>query len=260
MDTSSLAEADAYRSAGTETDRGTGEWPVVPPAPTPTPPPPAQLGPQPPIVDRDAHLVPSGTFSAAPQSPAVPPSPIPAADAFAPATAPVGVTAATRVLTRAWRIPVGTTGNGATVALRTRPVRRPIFVPSSAGNVWQPTFAYGTAAVVAVAFTVVTLPLWLAMYRGAASSDAPLTEVVALAMMLLGAFLTAVTAWVVIVEMRARVRMVDTLGGTGEHEAPGAALNAGYSGLLRPFTQVPAQLGLLAVSLALFVGATVIVL
>jgi len=38
-------------------------------------------------------------------------------------------------------------------------------------------------------------------------------------MMLLGGFLTGAAAWVIIIEMRGRVRMVDTLAKTGEREA-----------------------------------------
>jgi hypothetical protein len=148
---------------------------------------------------------------------------------------------------------------GATVALRTRPPRRPIVVPSRADNqVWQPRFAYTTAAVVLIGFAVVAAPLWLALYRTVDISDTPLTRVLPLTMMLFGGFLTAVTAWVVIVEMRARVRMLDALGRTGEHEAPGAPGIAAFTGLLRPFVQIPTQVALLAVALALFVGATIL--
>jgi membrane protein required for beta-lactamase induction len=85
-----------------------------------------------------------------------------------------------------------------------------------------------------------------------------LADLLPVAMLLLGAFLTAVSAWVVVVEMRARVRMVDALGRTGEHEAPGATTPA-VAGL-RPFIQIPAQVALLVVALILFAGATLIAL
>jgi hypothetical protein len=128
----------------------------------------------------------------------------------------------------------------------------------SDSQVWQPRFAYGTAAVVFVGFLVVALPLWLALYRTVGTPGAQLTFILPLGMMLLGGFLSAVTAWVVIVEMRARVRVLDALGRSGDHEAPGAAGTSAFTGLLRPFAQLPAQLGLLAVALCLFVGATII--
>jgi hypothetical protein len=157
-----------------------------------------------------------------------------------------------------FRVPV-VTRPGYTVALRGRPLRRPVVVARRADNlVWQPRFAYATAAIVLVGFAVVALPLWLALYRTVGTTDEPLAHVLPLAMMLLGGFLTAVTAWVVIVEMRARVRLVDSLGRTGEHEAPGAPGIAAFTGLVRPFVQIPAQMALLAVALTLFVGATIL--
>ena len=90
------------------------------------------------------------------------------------------------------------------------------------------------------------------------NSPAQLGHILPLTMMLLGGFLTAVTAWVVIVEMRARVRMVDAIGRTGEHEAPGAPGITAFTGLLRPFVQIPAQVALLGVAFSLFVGATIL--
>jgi hypothetical protein len=144
-----------------------------------------------------------------------------------------------------------------TVALRTRRPRRPLIVQRAESLVWPLRFAWITGAVVLIAVTVVTLPLWLALYRAAGSPDTPVTDVLALGMMLLGALLSAVTAWVVMVEMRARVRMVDALGQVGAYEAPGPG-DASLAGALRPFVQISAQLGLLAVALALFAGATVI--
>jgi hypothetical protein len=163
----------------------------------------------------------------------------------------------TGAASRLFRVPVVT--RPGTVALRTRAPRRPIVIPSRADNqVWQPRFAYTAAIVVLVGFVVVALPLWLALYRTVGTPGVQLSHVLPLSMMLLGGFLTAVTAWVVIVEMRARVRLVDTVGRTGDHEAPGAAGISAYTGLLRPFAQVPAQVALLAVALALFVGATIL--
>lgn len=152
------------------------------------------------------------------------------------------------------QIPVGP---GKTVALRTRRAPRPMVVRPMSPIVWPRRFARITAAVILATFTVVTLPLWLAGYRAATSPEAPVSEVLALSMALLGAGLSAAVAWVVMVEMRARVGMVDTLGEVGAYEAPRSG-DAAMPGPLRPFVQIPAQLGLLSVALALFIGATVV--
>jgi hypothetical protein len=89
--------------------------------------------------------------------------------------------------------------------------------------VWQPRFAYAAAAVLLVVFALVTAPLWLVFYRisGPESNNGAGPEVadlVGLSMMLMGGLLTVVAAWVIIVEMRGRVRMVDRLARTSERE------------------------------------------
>jgi hypothetical protein len=124
--------------------------------------------------------------------------------------------------------------------------------------VWQPRFIYTTAAVILVAFMVVALPLWVALYRMAGAADADPAEIVSLAMMLLGGFLSSAAAWVLIVELRARARMAEALAQAGAHEAPGTAGRAVASGLVRPFGQVWTQVALLVVALSLFVGATIV--
>ena len=184
--------------------------------------------------------------------------------------------------------------------------------------VWQPRFAYTSALFIFVALTVVSLPLWLVLYRLTSSSanngaGPAVKDLMALCMMLLGGFLAGVAAWVIIIEMRGRVRMVDTLAKTGEREvmiAPAAPelpvldapldrlmitepittrssvagpgthhggqspetqqvsaaatleasskLLSSFSSVLRSFGQLPAQVAMLAVALALFVGATVL--
>lgn len=197
--------------------------------------------------------------------------------------------------------------------------------------VWQPRFAYTSAVVILTALTVVSLPLWLVLYRitdGSANNGAGprVADLVALCMMLMGGFLTGAAAWVIIIEMRGRVRMVDTLARTGEREvlvAPAAPelpvldaplerlgmpvtmaqhasaisgddeatgviwdgtaapvaqvpaagqpqlaaaatleasskLLSSFSSVLRAFGQLAAQVAMLAVALALFIGATVL--
>jgi hypothetical protein len=180
--------------------------------------------------------------------------------------------------------------------------------------VWQPRFAYSSALIILLALIVVSLPLWLVLYRISdplANNGAgpKVADLMALCMMLLGGFLTGAAAWVIIIEMRGRVRMVDTLAKTGEREAmaapeipvldaplesfmagrTGAGTGTGdaesvplaarieaqqvsaaatleasskllssFSSVLRSFGQLPAQVAMLAVALALFVGATVL--
>jgi hypothetical protein len=89
--------------------------------------------------------------------------------------------------------------------------------------VWQPRFAYSTAAVILIAFALVSLPLWLVFYRisGAETNNGQgpvVADLVGLSMLLMGGLLTAAAAWVIIVEMRGRVRMVDRLARTSERE------------------------------------------
>jgi hypothetical protein len=89
--------------------------------------------------------------------------------------------------------------------------------------VWQPRFAYTTAAVILVAFALVSLPLWLVFYRisGPETNNGAgpqVADLVGLSMLLMGGLLTAAAAWVIIVEMRGRVRMVDRLARTSERE------------------------------------------
>lgn len=85
--------------------------------------------------------------------------------------------------------------------------------------VWQPRFAYSSGLVVLAAFTVVSLPLWIVLYRTVGAAEPEVADIMALCMMLLGGMLTCAAAWVIIVEMRGRVRMVDTLARTGDREA-----------------------------------------
>jgi hypothetical protein len=198
-----------------------------------------------------------------------------------------------------------------------RTVRRQQAAARTPGRdlVWQPRFAYSSALVILFALTVVSMPLWIVLYRitDTATGGPPVADLVALCMMLLGGFLTGAAAWVIIIEMRGRVRMVDTLAKTGEREAmiapaapelpvldapldvpadplarrepvwdPDTAaatyqarveaqqvnaasmleasskLLTAFSNVLRSFGQLPAQVAMLAVALALFVGATVL--
>jgi hypothetical protein len=99
---------------------------------------------------------------------------------------------------------------------RQQPIRNP-----REDLVWQPRFAYTSAIVILIALTVVSLPLWLVLYRISSANNGAgprVADLVALCMMLLGGFLTGAAAWVIIIEMRGRVRMVDTLARTGERE------------------------------------------
>jgi hypothetical protein len=186
---------------------GTGEWPAVPPAPAPNKP--VLLGPEPPIINADVHLIPSATTAAGP----IPLTELP--------TAPI---ASTPIIARAVRraaraLPVVAVEEPPLTVLR-QSMRRPTIVTRNYRTdlIWQPKFAYTSAIVILLAFTVVTLPLWIVLYRMIWASDSRLIDVLALVMMLMGGFLIGVTAWVMIIEMRGRVRMVDNLAKTSDRE------------------------------------------
>jgi len=179
---------------------------------------------------------------------------------------------------------------GSVIAMRRRRAAGPVRTDDL---VWQPRFAYGAAAVTLVLYTVVTLPLWIVLYRQALSAAPSGRGLLALVMMLLGAMLVAVATWIILVEMRGRVRMVDSLARGGELATPvsvpvapappagtpepvtsiaarvrerlNAAASASpqrapgwFAGVLQSYGQRGAQLGLLAVALVLFLGATVL--
>lgn len=300
----------------------TSEWPTLPPPPPivikPTPP--LNL-PDPPVLatgggDADASSAPVADVAAA----AAPdPTAGPSAGAAPSATAAAGVGAPSLAASRQARPALGAE-ESPLLALQ-RAVRR-----QQAANprdprkdlVWQPRFAYASALVILLALTLVSMPLWIVLYRITGAEGAPrVADVAALCMMLLGAFLAGAAAWVIIIEMRGRVRMVDTLAKTGEREAvvapvapelpvldapvdtigaqpiarsavhaesawdptaqaslaarieaqqrhaaamleASSKLLAAFSGVLKSFGQLPAQAAMLAVALALFVGATVL--
>ena len=126
---------------------------------------------------------------------------------------------------------------------RPRPIRRPLGAIDRTEMVWQPRFAYAAAIFIAASLTVVSLPLWLVLYRSS-DAGAPPADLIALCMMLTGGYLTGAAIWLVLVEMRARVRMVDRLARSGEREAVFASAPAEFGGLDRPHDpyQVPEPL------------------
>jgi hypothetical protein len=224
----------------------TGDWPAVPPAPAPMRPVAAPPGPEPPIINTDVRLI-TGTAMAEAEAPtavvgSVPVTAIPAA--------PIGTA----------RVPVSPLPPAAPFGIVRRPPRPlpPPPVPIQAATevptgpvdrlsaelIWQPRFAIASAAVILVALTVVTMPLWIVLYRLVGTTGAATADILALGMMLLGAFLAAAAAWVVVIEMRARVRMVDTMARDADRER-----------LHQPTAPVVAML---TVALALFAGATVL--
>ncbi len=251
-------------------------------------------------------------------------------------TAPQGPHQPTRRAARPTGVtPTPSTADESPILQLQRSVRRQAVDAAGAGRqarqdlVWQPKFAYTSAFVILFALTVVSMPLWIVLYRITGSSTnngagPEVADLVALCMMLLGGFLTGAAAWVIIIEMRGRVRMVDTLAKTGEREAmvapaapeipvldapldllkaepigsgrsaertalsdrrdwevpsapPSIAaraeaqqvsaaatleasskLLASFSAVLKSFGQLHAQVAMLTVALALFVGATVL--
>jgi hypothetical protein len=305
---------------------GTGEWPPVPPAPAPTKP--TLMGPEPPIINPDVHLIPVSAPPAAPTG--VPTlgvltlgvstlgvsmpgddSPTMAISA-APATTPVPIPRR-RIRPLRPTPPQPTAADDSPLKVLQRSVRRQ---QAMAGDfrhelVWQPRFAYSTAAVILLALTLVSLPLWIVLFRLVGTVGTETGDVIALVMMLMGGFLTSAAAWVIIIEMRGRVRMVDNLARSGDrelavaptapelpvldapldrvsvqplrvggwqpgqpppiesrvaaHQVSAAAtleasskLLAAFSSVLKSFGQLPAQVAMLTVALALFIGATIL--
>jgi len=315
-------------ASATKTPLTTGDWPLVPPAPAPViPSSPEAAGPSirttlmagagaddhDPAEGADATATPrprTVTYDVDDDSPTM---------TLAPPRPGEGVAAAARSRRLSGSLPrFGP--QSPLFSRRLIPGPRTLAGVSRRDMVWQPRFAYISAAIIAASLTVVSLPLWLVLYR---SSDAgvPVSELIALCMMLTGGYLTGAAIWLVLVEMRARVRMVDRLARTGEREvvfatsgpdyaaaierpheayqmpeplpslsetgdligweappmptaitarveaqqatatatleASSKLLNS-FSSVLRAFGQLPAQVALICVAIALFVGATVL--
>jgi hypothetical protein len=273
---------------------GTGEWPAVPPAPAPIKPPSPTITPEPPLLLGSTAI-------------------LARLAANAPATSdddsPTAALPAARPLTprKSTRGPALKAEDSPILQLQ-RSLRREQAMARATRQdlVWQPRFALMSGLVILLALAAVTLPLWIVLYRSISPDNGgpQVAGLAALAMMLLGGFLAGAAAWVIIIEMRGRVRMVDTLARTGEREAliapepevslesiglhtdttgaptsipshivaraetqqasaaamleASSKLLSSFSAVLKSFGQLPAQVALLAVALALFVGATIL--
>jgi hypothetical protein len=257
----------------------TGEWPPVPPAPTPVKPASS--------VTLDPPLIRATVRASRSQGTGDEPT---MAFPVSPPAAAVGSAAAS---------PAPTASGWAMLGLRPAARREP-----ADDLVWQSRFAQVTAGVIGGALLLLTLPLWIVLFRltGPAANNGAGPQVrslVALSMLLLGIMLAGAATWMIIVEMRVRARMVDALArgrqpgpypslagfdaaqldptpfdpaqlGPGPDEAnqpvtaplpmriPTVAPLGPLSGTLRTFGQLPAQVAVLAVAGALFLGATVL--
>jgi hypothetical protein len=129
-----------------------------------------------------------------------------------------------------------------------------------AGNLGRA--AATTAALVGLALLLVTLPLWVLLFRTFGQADpAPVATVMGLSMMLLGALLAGAAAWVLLVEMRCRIRLVETLARRADPTVSPYADPAEPDPLqdvLRASAQLPAQIAVLSVALTLFISATIL--
>ena len=323
-----------------------GEWPTVPPAPALVKPDVPPATPEPPALSATAPALPVAAAAATvtePETGRLPAQPATAeplsfatiADESPTVNIPAGTaaesaaTSGTPPLNPPPLTPPRRTGRGTVpplssyspddspiVALQRSVRRQQAYARNPREDlVWQPRFAYSSALIILLALAVVSLPLWLVLYRisdplSNNGAGPKVADLMALCMMLLGGFLTGAAAWVIIIEMRGRVRMVDTLAKTGEREAMAAPeipvldaplenlmltesvgrrpaqaegepmplatrieaqqvsaaqtleasskLLSSFSSVLRSFGQLPAQVAMLAVALALFVGATVL--
>jgi hypothetical protein len=163
-------------------------------------------GAEPPIINTDVNLIPPSAGTTATDD-----SPVTAIPAPRPFVRPLP--------------PVVAGADDSQLSVLQRMVRRQQDLSRRVGQevVWRPHFAYATALVILLALVVISMPLWIVLYRVMGTPDTKVGDVIALCMMLLGGFLTAAAAWVIIIEMRGRVRMVDTLARSGEREAMGVA-------------------------------------
>jgi hypothetical protein len=113
-------------------------------------------------------------------------------------------------------------GDSPIIELR-RSIRRQAGRDPRTDLVWQPRFAYASAGIILAVLTVVSLPLWVVFYRMAdpasnGGAGPKVADLVALSMMLMGGLVTGGAAWVIIIEMRGRVRMVDHLARASERD------------------------------------------
>ena len=202
----------------------TDEWPAVPPAPTPVKPAAAVATPEPPLIRSGVRMVRPLSPAADDDSPTVA---IPAPATLVSVPAP---TSAVPLLEPTRESPMlGHPG-------RERQ-------PGDHDLIWQSTFAYVTGGIILGALLLLTLPLWIVVFRltDPASNNGAGPDVgnlIALCMMLMGAFLTAAATSMIIVEMRARVRIVDALAHLGDRDAAAYQLPS-----FDPTPFDPAQLG-----------------
>jgi hypothetical protein len=245
----------------------TGEWPAVPPAPTPVKPPLHGVTLDPPLIRatvRTPHMQALGDDSPT-VSMAIPRGPLPSGAAQEP---PPPLPSPLLALRRVMR------GE-----------------PGPEDVVWQSRFATVTAVVIFTVLVPITLPVWISLIRVAGTSAGPdVSSLVALSMLLMGAFLAGGAIWMIIMEMRTRARLLHVLSygapaGFGPLEeslvdltqlgpAPGESNQpvtapipgpAGPSrngqpggGSWRTLGHLPAQVAVLGIAFALFLGAVVL--
>jgi hypothetical protein len=211
----------------------TGAWPTVPPAPTPVKPTAPAIRPEPPLI----RSVRSLTGSA-------PPTRQPTVPQTVPPTMPPTAAPSSGRISAVYVDSPNATDDSPTVTIPTPPQQpaAAVVVPTRESPIlhlrgalpgqprsgrpdlaWQPRFAYGTAGVVLGTLFLLTLPLWVVLFRmtdPAANNGAGpnVGSLLALCMMLMGVFLTGAATWMIMIEMRARVRIVDALAGIRERE------------------------------------------
>jgi hypothetical protein len=214
----------------------TGEWPAVPPAPAPVKPSATATAPEPPL------LISLPVFTSL--------SPRVVDESLEPVTAiPAVGTARAGDDSPTMAMP-GRLGFGGSTAA------------PSGDIVWEPRFARVTAMAIFGVLTLLALPLWIVLYRligttATTPAGPQVADLVALCMMLTGAYLAGAALWFILVEMRGRVRLVDAIARPAGRELPREELTS-FSGIPRSYGQLPAQVAILALALALFVSATIL--
>jgi hypothetical protein len=187
-----------------------GGWPTVPPVPVPVKPDVApEPDEQPPVATARVPAVDDD-------------SPTMVIDAEALAAA---VGAAPRPLLGALRRPLPRLlADSSPVAVLREAARRRAALANEADphrsreEIWPRRFAFGSGLVIVLVLTVVSLPLWIVLWRITGVTSTPAKDIIALCLMIMAGFLTAAALWAIVVEMRARVRMVDALARTGDRE------------------------------------------
>lgn len=266
----------------------TKEWPAVPPAPTPVfpnrpymPPPPPVHSPGP--VHSSMHLAGAATnlTTSSLTTNSLTTNSLTTSSLTTTSLTETSLTATSltaRSLTARSLTAIGAPNNGgngrpALLAIPTAtsravaPLRlRPVRPAAGPGAAWPARFATWSAGIIASGLAAITLPLWIAFYRGV-GSGASVPAQISLSMMIFGCYFAGAALWLVLTEAR-----VNHFAGAGPHPPTPSHLRPPADPFAEPATataktetpaprpaagsggSLPAQIATLAVALVLFIG------